>query len=498
MWRNALLFTAGILMTAVVTAGKGEPRPATEPTGASLAWTSDEPAVVAARALILQGKLTEAESKLDDSTEAQRQARETIRRIRRDYSLDEAKLLEKLRKSIPDATVEDVHRWRDARQLQFREIDGNVVYFNREPSNFFRFSDDGKRRRAAQPEKGEKPKFVLTDHLKQVIDAAEKNPDVPYVVPVRHRITYTLTVEPNRPGATAGSVVRCWLPYPHEYVGRQTDVKLINTSPSVTTVAPNDAPQRTLYFEQPVEDPTKPIVFNAVYEYTSRAYYEQLDAAKAEPLPDNWHGEYLSERPPHIAFTPELRATVKEIVGEESNPLQKVRKIYHWIDANVPWAAEEEYAIVPCLAMHGFNNKRGDCGVVSMLFITMCRIAGVPARWQSGWETKPVDWNMHDWAEVYVEPWGWLPCDVSYGLQKSDDPRVREFYIGHQDSYRMIVNTDYGRDLVPPKHSLRSEPADFQRGEVEIDGRNLYFDEWDYEFKFDVFPLSHPEGRGQG
>jgi hypothetical protein len=76
---------------------------------------------------------------------------------------------------------------------------------------------------------------------------------------------------------------------------------------------------------------------------------------------------------------------------------------------------------------------------------------------------------------------------VSYGLQKSDDTRVREFYIGHQDSYRMIVNTDYGRELVPPKHSLRSEPADFQRGEVEIDGRNLYFDEWDYEFKFEQF-----------
>jgi hypothetical protein len=97
---------------------------------------------------------------------------------------------------------------------------------------------------------------------------------------------------------------------------------------------------------------------------------------------------------------------------------------------------------------------------------------------------------MHDWTEVYIEPWGWLPCDPSYGLQKSDDPKVREFYIGHQDCYRMIVNTDYGCPLVPPKQSLRSEPADFQRGEVEIDGRNLYFDEWDYDFKFEQTPQS--------
>jgi hypothetical protein len=106
-------------------------------------------------------------------------------------------------------------------------------------------------------------------------------------------------------------------------------------------------------------------------------------------------------------------------------------------------------------------------------------MAGIPARWQSGFERKPGGrWGMHDWTEIYIEPWGWLPADPSYGLQKSSDPRIADFYLGHQDSYRWIVNLDWGRELFPPKQSLRSEPADFQRGEVEVDGRNLYFDEW--------------------
>ena len=39
---------------------------------------------------------------------------------------------------------------------------------------------------------------------------------------------------------------------------------------------------------------------------------------------------------------------------------------------------------------------------------------------------------------------------------------IRDFYLGHQDSYRMIVNLDYGRQLNPPKSSLRSEPAGFR------------------------------------
>jgi hypothetical protein len=35
---------------------------------------------------------------------------------------------------------------------------------------------------------------------------------------------------------------------------------------------------------------------------------------------------------------------------------------------------------------------------------------------------------------------------------------------------------------------LRSEPADFQRGEVEVDGQNLYYDLWDYAMKIERTP----------
>ena len=143
---------------------------------------------------------------------------------------------------------------------------------------------------------------------------------------------------------------------------------------------------------------------------------------------------------------------MKEIVGDETNPLAKARKIFHWVDEH-PYHAEEEYGVIPSFSTKALTSLKGDCGVQGLLFITMCRAAGVPARWQSGWETKPTNWNMHDWAEFYVEPWGWLPADPSYGLQKSDDPKVRDFYFGHQDSYRLIVNLDYGRTLVPAEAS---------------------------------------------
>jgi transglutaminase-like putative cysteine protease len=231
------------------------------------------------------------------------------------------------------------------------------------------------------------------------------------------------------------------------------------------------------------------VEFAIDFEYDVSAYYPQPRDEQARPLPADWAGGNLEERPPHIVFSPELKRTVADVVGEETNPLAKGRKIFLFVEREIRYAAEEEYTVIPSFSMKALTQRKGDCGVQAMLFITMCRAAGIPARWQSGWETKPVGWNMHDWAEFYVEPWGWLPADVSYGLQASDDPHVREFFFGNIDTYRLIGNLDYGSELHPPKESLRSEPADFQRGEVEIDGRNLYFDEWTYEISFEWKPL---------
>ncbi len=479
--------------------------------GAAAIYASDDPVMVHARQLMAAGRLSEAAQVLEadraSPDPARRQAAEdgleTIRRLRRDYSLDLPGLVERLRKSIPDVTADDVRKWQEAGQVQYRVLDGKVAFFIREPSNIFRFCDEAKARRAARtatqpggdPDKESRARQKLINHLVQVINAAGSS-GKSEVVPLRHHIRYTLTVAPNCPGAKEGSLVRCWLPFPQEY-RQQKQVRLISTSPAEHRISPNavdDRPpggsaQRTLYLEQRIDDPARPVVFKEEFEYVSFAFYPKLDDSAARPLPADWGSAFLEERPPHIVFPPALREAVKQAVGDKANPLARARAIFNYVVTTIKYCAEEEYAVIPSCTAKALATSKGDCGIYSMLFISMCRAAGIPARWQSGWETKPEGWNMHDWAEFYVEPWGWLPADTSYGLQKSDDPRVREFYFGHQDAYRMIVNLDYGCPLDPPKASLRSEPADFQRGEVEIDGRNLYFDEWDWDFQFDLKPI---------
>jgi transglutaminase-like putative cysteine protease len=410
---------------------------------------------------------------------------EILSRTRQDFSLTADNVLDEIKKSIPDATAADVERWTKANDLLHRTIDGKTLYFNRTVGNLFRFNVEAKRRLTHPlPEK----KFNTTAHAAELVQLAETSTD-PEIYPVKHHVHYEVAVKAGNPHLKPGAVVRAWLPFPQEY-RQQHDVKLVRSEPAGAVVSSADSPHRTIYFEQKVGDDTKPPRFMAEFDFVTSAYYPKLDPKQVKPYDTNsdLYREFTAERPPHIVFSPQVKKLSQEIVGDETNPLEKARRIFRWISKNVPWSAEMEYSIIPNLSAKGLTARRGDCGVQGISFITLCRAAGVPARWQSGWQTKPGDWNMHDWSEIYIEPWGWLPVDASYGVRESADARVRDFYCGHLDGYRLIVNLDYARPLQPPKTSFRSEPNDFQRGEIEIDGHNLYYKEWDYTFNAETTP----------
>lgn len=411
---------------------------------------------------------------------------EIMRRIRYDYALDRDAVLAKLKKSIPNLTVGDIERWREQETLQHRIIDGDVRYFRREPSNLFRFCPEARERAGIgsrmNDAESDQSRFSLADHVVGLIKEAADG-DNPIIHPLRHRVRYALTVPPDHPRVRKGASVRCWLPFPQEY-RQQNQVRLISNSTEFKTLAPNGSAHRTAYFEQTIESDGQALEYWIEVEFVTAAYCPNLNDKSAKPIEsaDASLDEFDQPREPHIPINDEIRSLAKSIVGDETRPLERARRIFHWVCANIQYCSEMEYATIPSLTRKALESRKGDCGVQAMTFITLCRAAGVPARWQSGWESLPGRENMHDWAEFYVAPWGWLPADPSYGLLEHDDPKVREFYFGHLDPYRMIVNLDFARPLDPPKRSFRSEPNDFQRGEIEIDGVNLYFDEWDWTF----------------
>ena len=425
------------------------------------------------------GDLTEQE-KFDLRFEIER-----MQRIRRDFTKTEAEVLEYIKTYKPDVTTADLRRWENEKSLEVMTIDGEQRYFNRAARNLFRIDKECKGLWQAY----HKERNIKTDpetmdyytHNREVISAVTasgKN----YVKPLKMQIRYTLTVKPDM--VPAGETIRCWIPFPREIPGRQENIRLIDSTPAVQKIAGNEFLQRTAYMEQPSAG-SEATTFFIEYEYVNHGAYFVIDADKV--VPSDPQGElkpYLAEEPPHIVFSDDLKKLSAEIIGDETNPYRKGQILLEWVYTHTPWASAREYSTIRNLSDYGFRNQHGDCGIQSMLFITLCRLNGIPARWQSGWDFKPPYDTMHDWGMIYFEPYGWMPMDAYYGLHDTDEEDLKWFYLNGMDSYRAIFNDGYAQPFDPPKEFHRSETLDSQRGEVEWSGGNLYFNQWSWDMQY--------------
>jgi transglutaminase-like putative cysteine protease len=231
----------------------------------------------------------------------------------------------------------------------------------------------------------------------------------------------------------------------------------------------------------------QPTIFNMVLEVTN---YNEANLILPELIKpyNKKSGLYINhtkENVPHLVFTDKIKKLSNEIVGGEKNPYLISKKIFTWISNNIPWAGAREYSTIENISEYCLTRGHGDCGIKTLLFMTLCRYNGIPAKWQSGWMLHPGEVNLHDWCEVYFEGYGWVPVDQSFGLVDSDLEDEKYFFLGSIDPYHLIVNDDYSSTLFPAKIFPRSETVDFQRGELEWRGGNLYFDKWDYHMEVD-------------
>ena len=103
--------------------------------------------------------------------------------------------------------------------------------------------------------------------------------------------------------------------------------------------------------------------------------------------------EYTAERETHIRFTPRIKELAANLTVGETNPLLKAQRIFRWINNHFPWASAREYSTIENIPEYVLDNRHGDCGQVSLLFITLCRCSGIPARFQSGFMMHPRAWN---------------------------------------------------------------------------------------------------------
>lgn len=322
---------------------------------------------------------------------------------------------------------------------------------------------------------------------------------------VRCRFRIRSTVQINSDKEQPEKKVQVQLPLPLEY-HQVKAFRLIESSPVGAKIAPALCDQRTICFEGIYPAGQK---FMVEYEFETEMKYwdwrqainarggamerndgrmtmesETAAAESAEISAESTAesaetatemAEYLGEQLPHIRFTPYLRALVREVTGEEADPLKKAKLIYDYITTHVMYSFVRSYFTIPQQVTYIASGMKGDCGLQALLFITMCRIAGIPAGWQSGLYANPRTIGCHDWAEFYIEPYGWLFADCSFGgaAYRAGHPERWEFYFGNLEPYRLPAARGYQKDFCFPKKYLRTDPYDNQRGEAEYENMGL-------------------------
>jgi hypothetical protein len=402
-------------------------------------------------------------------------------RIRIDFSLSEQDVKSRLAKYFQELDSTTVKEWESSGKLEMRIIDGQKRYFGNAVPNLFRLDDEARKSKdRVDGVKVDSLDLFCLQHTAKVISET-KSPGQT-TSPVKMKLNYTIEVNPN--AVPDGEIIRCWMPFPRQGNARQKNINLLKSDPEKAMGAPESNLQHSVYLERKaVKD--QPTIFRIEFEVETSAQYFDLKPEEIKPYntESTVYKEFTAQRAPQIVFTPKIEELAKRILGGETNPLLKVQKIYNWINDSVRWASALEYSTIPDIPGYVMKTYHGDCGMQTMLFMTLARSHGIPVKWQSGWMLHPHQVNLHDWCEVYYEGVGWVPLDQSFGLQASSDEKVRNFYRSGIDSYRLIVNDDYGRKLVPEKKFPRSEPYDFQRGELEWEGGNLYFNQWSWDME---------------
>ncbi len=138
---------------------------------------------------------------------------------------------------------------------------------------------------------------------------------------------------------------------------------------------------------------------------------------------------------------PFIQEMVKRVVGNERNPYWIARRIFDSVRTRLEYKLEGGWNAAPVVLQRG----TGSCSEYTFSFISLCRAAGLPARYVGAIVVRGDDASydevFHRWPEVYLPNYGWVPIDPQGG----DKPlaRDRAMNIGHLPN-RFLITTRSG------------------------------------------------------
>jgi len=295
--------------------------------------------------------------------------------------------------------------------------------------------------------------------------------------------------------------------------------RLIDSEPMFRMMSVEDYPQRSAYFNEIMSENTP---FSIVYAFNSEHTYTEPDISLIDNTPQkSFANEEIAKfsAAGHCgceSYTalPFDRVTIKDVAGEKG---LKFKDSYirflkeNGIETDRMDASEARGTLAKKIYDLTINHYTAtEDETLNMAFVSMCRMCGIPARWQGGWamsdqsespdtpgmSKQPASSGMselppsscmseaqnactqnakaHDWALIHLLPYGWIYADCDFAKKAGDakipgtDMLLCDFFFGNIDPCMVPTASAPSADLYPAKDYVRADSVFNVYGEVEL------------------------------
>jgi hypothetical protein len=131
--------------------------------------------------------------------------------------------------------------------------------------------------------------------------------------------------------------------------------------------------------------------------------------------------------------SPRIRELSQKIIGSREDPWEKAVAIGRWVNREVGKSMRECFS-----ALQVLETGEGECQSHSLLTVSLCRAAGLPARFAYGVVYLPDRdaFGFHTWVEVHVGDW--IPMDPTLGNFPAGVDHITLAVGGYQDQFRLF------------------------------------------------------------
>jgi len=265
-----------------------------------------------------------------------------------------------------------------------------------------------------------------TDHIDQLV--YRDRTKVQRRLIRREDITFTYQVRNYGPGTLTSMEIA--LALPRSEATQKLETPLTFVSPPTLVKRDNGGLKVALFRRRNVRaGQTVTVAWKTkVALYSVRHYVFPDTIGPLSAIPTTIRRKYLRNDRKYSITDPIIKKAVRQAVGRQRNPYWMARRIFRYIHKKMHYELAGGWNTAPRVLARG----SGSCSEYSFVFISMCRAAGIPARYVGSIVRRRdnASWDdvYHRWVEIYLPGHGWLPVDPSRGDKPTQAQRGDAFF----------------------------------------------------------------------